>query len=89
MGAGRRWEQLSLDANLTYVSSWVDGNRDFTVTRLNAPGYTLVNLSATYALNENLALDGRISNLLDQHYQKSHRFPGAEPGLVSGIKVKE
>jgi vitamin B12 transporter len=87
-----RWqamEQLSLDANLTYVSSWVDGNRTFTISRLNAPGYTLVNLSAIYDLNENLALDGRISNALDQRYQNPTGFLAPSLGWYLGIKVKE
>jgi vitamin B12 transporter len=87
-----RWqamEQLSLDANLTYVSSWVDGNRTFTISRLNAPGYALVNLSATYDLNENLALDGRISNALDQHYQNPTGFLAPSLGWYLGIKVRE
>ena len=87
-----RWqamEQLSLVANLTYVSSWVDGNRNFTITRLNAPGYTLVNLSATYELNENLALDGRISNALDQRYQNPTGFLAPSLGWYLGIKLKE
>jgi len=87
-----RWqamEQLSLDANLTYVSSWVDGNRSFTISRLNAPGYTLANLSASYELNENLTIDGQITNLLDQHYQNPTGFLAPSLGWYLGVKVKE
>ena len=35
-------QRLSFNATVLTVSSWIDGNRDFTIPRLTAPGYTTV-----------------------------------------------
>ena len=56
-----RWQAmdaLSLDARLLYIGTWIDGSRDFSVSRLNAHPYMTVDLAASYALTENLARDG-------------------------------
>ncbi len=42
---------LSLNATVLTLSSWIDGNRDFSVPRLSAPGYTVVNLAASFDVN--------------------------------------
>jgi len=36
----RASDALLLNASVLTVSSWVDGNRDFSIPRLDAPGYT-------------------------------------------------
>lgn len=85
-----RWQatdRLALDADLTTVSSWIDASRDFSVSRLNAPGYTLVNFAATYEWDENLAFTGRLTNLLDQHYQNPTGFLAPSLGWYLGLKV--
>ncbi len=41
-------DQLVFTATWLRVSAWVDGNRDFSIPRLIAPGYTVVNLTANY-----------------------------------------
>ena len=86
-----RWqasEKLNLDANLTYVGSWVDGSRDFSIPRLNTPAYALANLSVNYDLDENFALTGRITNLLDQHYQNPTGFLAPSLGWYLGLKLR-
>ena len=82
--ATRAW-LLSLDV-LT-VGTWVDGNRDFSIPRLDAPGYTTVNFATSIDLNPHLALFGRISNLLDRHYQNPVGFLQPSIGAYAGIKV--
>jgi hypothetical protein len=61
------------------VGTWVDGNRDFSVPRLDAPTYTTVDLATTYELTQRLALIARIDNLLD-------RLP--EPGGISAAGLQ-
>jgi outer membrane receptor protein involved in Fe transport len=51
------------------VSSWIDGNRDFSIPRLTAPGYTVVNLAANYTINPYTTVFARIDNLLNEQYQ--------------------
>jgi vitamin B12 transporter len=83
--ATRAW-LLSLD--VLSVGTWVDGNRDFSVMRLDAPGYTMVNLATTCDLTQHLALFGRIDNLFDRHYQNPVGFLQPSIGVFAGIKVK-
>lgn len=62
-----RWTdggKVSTRANLRYVGRrFTDNANDFRV-----PAYTVVDLSASYALTENIALDLRLYNLFDASY---------------------
>jgi len=80
-----RW---SINANVLSVSSWIDGNRDFSIPRLTQPGFTTVNLAANYALTSNFTLYGRITNLLDRHYENPDGFLQPSIGAFAGIKAK-
>jgi vitamin B12 transporter len=80
--------RLSFDATILFVGSWADGNRDFSVSPLNAPSFTTVNLAANFALNDRLALFGRINNLFDRHYEDPIGFLQPSLGAFAGIKVK-
>ncbi len=77
--------QVSVD--VLAVGSWVDGNRDFSVPRLDAPGYTTVNLATSYDLNSHLTLFGRITNLFDRHYENPVGFLQPSFGAYAGIRV--
>jgi vitamin B12 transporter len=80
--------RLSLNAAVLSVSSWIDGNRDFSIPRLTAPGYTIVNLAAAYDLTPHLTLTGRIDNLFNRHYQDPVGFLQPTVGAYAGIKAK-
>jgi vitamin B12 transporter len=77
---------FSLDSTLLYVGSWIDGNRDFSVARLTAPGYTTVNLAANFALNARWALFARIVNLFDRRYQDPVGFLQPPLGAFAGVR---
>jgi len=77
--------QLSLD--VLAVGSWVDGNRDFSIPRLDAPGYVTVNFDTKYELNRHVALFGRVDNLLDRQYQNPVGFQQPGLGAYAGIRV--
>ncbi|HYB22275.1 MAG TPA: TonB-dependent receptor, partial [Solirubrobacteraceae bacterium] len=71
------WQASSawtMNLDVLAVGTWVDGNRDFSIPRLDAPGYTTVNLATTYDLSPQVALFGRLDNLLDRHYENPVGF---------------
>jgi vitamin B12 transporter len=81
-------DALLFDVNVLSVGTWVDGNRDFSIPRLDAPGYTTVNLATSYDLNARIALFARIDNVFDRHYQNPVGFLQPSIGAFAGIKLK-
>ena len=85
-----QWQATSawlLSLDVLAVGTWVDGNRDFSVPRLDAPGYTTVNVATSYELNAHLALFARIANLLDRHYENPVGFLQPSIGAYAGIRL--
>ena len=90
MSANARWQAtdaLSLDASLLYVGGWIDGSRDFSISRLSAHPYMTADIAASYALTDNFAVTGRISNLFDKSYQNPVGFLQPERAFYAGIKA--
>jgi vitamin B12 transporter len=86
-----RWQAtdaLSLNANVLSVSSWIDGNRDFSIPRLSAPGYTVVSLAASFDIDKHFTVFGRVENLLDRHYQNPVGFLQPTLGAFAGIRAQ-
>jgi vitamin B12 transporter len=81
-------DRLSFNATLLSVGSWVDGNRDFSVQRLDAPAYTTVDLAAAYEFNGHFSIYGRLTNLLNRHYEDPVGFLQPSVGAFAGIKTK-
>ena len=80
--------RLSIDAILVSVSSWIDGNRDFSIPRLTAPGYTTVDVAASFDLTGSLSVYGRANNLFDRHYEDPVGFLQPALGVFAGIKAR-
>jgi vitamin B12 transporter len=80
-------EAANLSATLLYVGARTDGNRDFSIPRLKAGAYTVVNLAGTYNLGNGVAAFARIDNLFDRRYQDPTGF--LRPGLSAfgGVKL--
>jgi vitamin B12 transporter len=90
VGIDASWQalsQLSVDASLLTVTSWVDGNRNFSIPRLNVPPYTTLDLAANYDLIEKLKVFARVTNLFDRHYQTPTGFLAPGRGAYAGVKV--
>jgi vitamin B12 transporter len=86
-----RWQatpRLSLDMDLMSVGSWIDGNRQFTIARLAAPGYTTVDLAASYDLTAQVTLYGRIANLADERYENPVGFQHPGRGIFAGARAR-
>jgi vitamin B12 transporter len=78
---------VSLAATVLYVGSWNDGNRDFSVSRMNTDSYTVVNLAGTYDLGNGVTAYARIDNLFDKDYQDPVGFDRPGLGVFGGFKV--
>lgn len=76
-----------LSATFIYTGSWLDTNRAGTATNLIAPGYTLLNLAATYDFGQGISGFARINNALNVHYQNPLGFEQPALGAYGGIKA--
>jgi vitamin B12 transporter len=86
-----RWQatrRLSLDLDLLSVGSWIDGDRQFTIPRLTARGYTTMDLAAGYDLTPQVTLYGRIANLADERYQNPVGFQHPGRGVFGGVRAR-
>jgi vitamin B12 transporter len=81
-------DRLSLNATVLSVGSWVDVNRDGSIPRLNAPGYTTVDLAGGYDLTSHWTFIARVTNLFNRHYQNPDAFDQPTIGAFAGIKTK-
>jgi vitamin B12 transporter len=86
--AWRPTPRLSFNATVLSLSSWIDGNRDFSIPRLTAPGYTTVDFAASFELASNLSVYGRVNNLIDRHYENPVGFLQPSVGAFAGIKAR-
>jgi len=80
-------DPLVLSGTILHVGSWIDGNRDFSIPRLTAPGYTLVNIAANYTVNQNLKVFARADNLFDLRYQNPTGYEKPGLGIYGGVKL--
>jgi vitamin B12 transporter len=79
---------LALNATVLTVSSWIDGNRDFSIPRLDAQGYTTVNLAASFDIDAHLTVFGRVENLFDRRYQDPVGFLQPSLGAFAGVRAQ-
>ena len=80
-------DPLTLSATVLTVSNWVDTNRDGSMPRLTQGGYTVVNLAANYAVNDQVKLFARIDNLFDLRYQDPNGFDRPGFGAYIGVRL--
>jgi vitamin B12 transporter len=78
---------LALSTTILYVSSWVDIGREGTPPRLNAPGYTTVNIAANYDIDKHVTVFARADNLFNRQYQNPIGFLQPGLGIYGGIRV--
>jgi vitamin B12 transporter len=79
-------DPLTLSATVLNVSGWADVDRE-TFAPIQADGYTVVNLAANYAVDQNVTVFGRVDNLFDQHYQNPSGFERPGIGVFGGVRV--
>lgn len=79
--------RLTLSTTMLYVGSQVDGNRSFSITRLNTDPYFVANLAAEYETGKYVTLFARATNLFDERYQDPTGFQRPGFGFYAGIRV--
>ena len=80
-------DPLTVSATVLHIGSFIDGNRDFSIPRLLAPAYTVVNLAAEYVINDQVKIFGRVDNVFNVHYQNPTGFLQPSLGVFGGIRV--
>src|SRR5216684_1849614 len=80
-------DPLTLSATALHTGSFIDANRDFSIPRLLAPGYTVINVAADYTVTDQLKVFGRVDNLFNVHYQNPTGFLQPSLGVYGGIRV--
>ena len=80
-------DRLIVTGQAVYVGPWLDYNRPGTA-ELMAPGYTLVNLTANYAVTDRFTVFARINNLLNQQYEDPLGFMRPGFGIYGGLTVQ-
>jgi vitamin B12 transporter len=80
-------DPLTLSATVLHTGSFIDVSRDFSVPRLLAPAYTVVNVAADYAISDQIKVFGRVDNLFNVHYQNPTGFLQPSLGVYGGIRV--
>ncbi|HEY3786062.1 MAG TPA: TonB-dependent receptor [Steroidobacteraceae bacterium] len=81
-------QALSFDLNVLALGTFIDGNRDFSNPRLQAPGYTVANIAANVALSPHLTLYARVDNLANRRYEIPVGFLQPSIGVFAGLKVR-
>src|SRR5882757_704975 len=80
-------DPLTVSATVLHTGSFIDGNRDFSIPRLLAPAYTVVNVAAEYVINDQVKIFGRVDNVFNVHYQNPTGFLQPSLGVFGGIRV--
>ena len=80
-------DPLTLSATVLHTGSFIDVSRDFSIPRLLAPAYTVVNVAADYAISDQIKVFGRVDNLFNVHYQNPTGFLQPSLGVYGGIRV--
>ena len=72
---------------MLYVGSQVDGNRSFSIQRLDTDSYFVVNLAADYDLGRGVTVFARIDNAFDERYENPTGFQRPGFGVFGGVRV--
>jgi len=82
-------EALLLSATVLYVGNWTDISRNGMIPRLDAPGYTLVNVAANYKFTDQVTAFAKIDNLFNEHYQDPTGFLRPGFGIYGGVRLSD
>ena len=86
-----RWQatsKLSLDLNVLSTGPFIDGNRDFSIPRLTAHGYTTADIAANYDISHDVTIYARVTNLSDETYQDPVGYLRPGRGVFAGAKAR-
>ncbi|RPH31138.1 TonB-dependent vitamin B12 receptor BtuB [Buttiauxella warmboldiae] len=77
------WKMLGFDMDVAYQyfgKSYNNNTNQFAATQRRMPGYSLVDIAASYPITSHLTVRGRIANLFDKDYETVYGYqtPGRE-----------
>ena len=79
----------NINIEVNYVDEQLDSDFSiFPAQEVKLDDYTLVNVSASYNINESVNLYARVDNLLDDDYQDVFGFETLGTAVYAGLKVK-
>jgi vitamin B12 transporter len=82
-------EKLHLGVNAQYVGSRTDVkfNPDFSKSDVQTGKYTVVNMTANYALNQEVEVYAKIVNLSDEEYQTVYGYATSPRAFHAGVRA--
>lgn len=83
----RPLDRLSISTTMIYVGSQVDGDRSFSIPRLNTDPYFIANLAAEYDVGKGVTVFARATNFFDERYQDPTGFQRPGFGVYGGVRV--
>ena len=83
----RPLDRLSISTTMIYVGSQVDGDRSFSIPRLNTDPYFIANLAAEYDVGKGVTVFARANNSFDERYQDPTGFQRPGFGVYGGVRV--
>lgn len=82
-------DKANINCELIYVGGSIDNDYStWPATRVRLEGYTLVNLTAKYALTKNIEVYAKIHNLLDDYYETVLGYENQRFSIFGGVKVE-
>jgi len=83
-------KDLHLGVNAQYVGSRTDikFNPDFSTSDVETGKYTVLNFTASYTVNEEIEVYGKIENLTDEEYQNVYGYATSPRAFYAGIRAK-
>lgn len=73
---------------LVYNGKMTDSVFTYPLQRVTLDDYLLVNVSASYKLDDRITLFGRVENMLDSKYEEVYGYTSAPAAAYGGIKVE-
>ncbi|MBM3617048.1 MAG: TonB-dependent receptor [Alphaproteobacteria bacterium] len=87
-GTWNATDAATLSATALYIGEFTDGSRDFSVPRLKADDYVLLNLAASYKLGSGITAFGRVDNVLNDTYENPVGFEHPGIGFFLGLRAE-
>jgi vitamin B12 transporter len=84
-------ERVNLNLNVSYSGKQKDDYfppPDFAQTRVQLDDYTLLDIVASYAINDKFSVYGRAENLLDEDYENVLGYSTPGTGYYAGIRMR-
>ncbi len=82
-------DKANINCEIKYVGGSFDNDfSTWPATRVRLKGYTLVNVTAKYAVTKNVEVFGKINNLLDNYYETVYGYENQPFSIYGGVKVE-